>query len=154
MEPTISQQSTFFECIKAQKSLDLPCRLQVLTVHIILEALGWFTLGGHIKLISPPVAEWSRRAYPAPLEAGGVGSNPANSDAQHVPSLRRWRFEVPFALSVTHYRCCTIFILRFPTFLPMMVVRLSYMYITKRHRFVSFTQNVDFRCCFNSSPFR
>jgi hypothetical protein len=39
-----------------------------------------------------PVAEWSRRTYPAPLGAGGVGSIPDNSDAQHVPSFRRWRF--------------------------------------------------------------
>jgi hypothetical protein len=38
------------------------------------------------------VAEWSRRTYPAPLGAGGVGSIPANSDAQNVPSFRRWRF--------------------------------------------------------------
>jgi hypothetical protein len=37
-----------------------------------------------------PVAEWSRRTYPAPLGAGGVGSIPANSDAQNVPSFRRW----------------------------------------------------------------
>ncbi len=40
----------------------------------------------------PTVAEWSRRTYPAPLEAGGVGLIPANSDAQNVPSFRRWRF--------------------------------------------------------------
>ncbi len=39
-------------------------------------------------------AEWSRRTYPAPLGAGGVGSIPANSDAQNVPSFRRWRFEM------------------------------------------------------------
>jgi hypothetical protein len=25
---------------------------------------------------------------------GGVGSIPANSDAQNVPSFRRWRFEM------------------------------------------------------------
>jgi hypothetical protein len=42
----------------------------------------------------PTVAEWSRRTYPAPLGAGGVGSIPANSDAQNVPSFRRWRFEI------------------------------------------------------------
>ncbi len=41
---------------------------------------------------NPTVAEWSRRTYPAPLGAGGVGSIPANSDAQNVPSFRRWRF--------------------------------------------------------------
>ncbi len=38
------------------------------------------------------VAEWSRRTYPAPLGAGGVGSIPGNSDALNVPSFRRWRF--------------------------------------------------------------
>ncbi len=35
-----------------------------------------------------------RRIFPAPLGAGGVGSIPANSDAQNVPSFRRWRFEM------------------------------------------------------------
>jgi hypothetical protein len=40
------------------------------------------------------VAEWSRRTYPAPLGAGGVGSIPANSDALNVPSYRRWLFEM------------------------------------------------------------
>ena len=42
----------------------------------------------------PAVAERLRQAYPAPLGAGGVGSIPANSDAQNVPSFRRWRFEM------------------------------------------------------------
>jgi hypothetical protein len=42
----------------------------------------------------PTVAEWSRRTFPAPLGAGGVGSIPANSDAQNVPFFRRWRFEM------------------------------------------------------------
>jgi hypothetical protein len=44
----------------------------------------------------PAVAERSRRVYPAFLEwAGpGVGSIPANSNAQNVPSFRRWRFEM------------------------------------------------------------
>jgi hypothetical protein len=43
-----------------------------------------------------------RRAYPAPLGRAGVGSIPANPDAQNVPSFRRWRFEMklsPFFLS-------------------------------------------------------
>ncbi len=44
--------------------------------------------------VMPTVAEWSRRTYPAPLGAGGVGSIPANPDAQNVPSFRRWRFEM------------------------------------------------------------
>ncbi len=33
-------------------------------------------------ILMPIVAEWSRRTYPAPLGAVGVGSIPANSDAQ------------------------------------------------------------------------
>ncbi len=44
--------------------------------------------------IMPPVAERLRRAYPALTERDGVGSIPANSDAQNVPSFRRWRFEM------------------------------------------------------------
>jgi hypothetical protein len=40
------------------------------------------------------VADWSRRTYPAPLGAAGVGSIPADPDAQNVPSFRRWRFEM------------------------------------------------------------
>jgi hypothetical protein len=51
----------------------------------------------------PTVAEWSRRTYPAPLGAGGVGSIPANSAAQNVPSFRRWRFEMklsPFCIGL------------------------------------------------------
>ncbi len=46
----------------------------------------------------PAVAEWLRRAYPALLERAGVGSIPANSDAQDVPSFRRWRFEMKLGL--------------------------------------------------------
>ncbi len=42
----------------------------------------------------PAVAERLRRAYPALLEWDGVGSIPANSDAQNVPSFRRWRIEM------------------------------------------------------------
>jgi hypothetical protein len=42
----------------------------------------------------PAVAERLRRAYPALLEWDGVGSIPANSDAQNMPSFRRWRFEM------------------------------------------------------------
>ena len=40
------------------------------------------------------VAKWSWRTYPAPLGADGVGSIPANPDAQNVPSFRRRRFEM------------------------------------------------------------
>jgi hypothetical protein len=39
---------------------------------------------------------------PCSSGAGGVGSIPANSDAQNVPSFRRWRFEMklsPFCFS-------------------------------------------------------
>jgi hypothetical protein len=51
----------------------------------------------------PPVAERLRRAYPALLDRAGVGSIPANSDAQNVPSFRRWRFEMklsPFTTGI------------------------------------------------------
>ena len=47
-------------------------------------------VNGHHKLNR--YFQWSRRTYPAPLGPGGVGSIPANSDAQNVPSFRRWRF--------------------------------------------------------------
>ncbi len=40
------------------------------------------------------VAERLRQAYPTLLEWAGMGSIPANSDAQNVPSFRRWRFEM------------------------------------------------------------
>jgi hypothetical protein len=40
------------------------------------------------------VAERLRQAYPPLPEWAGVGSIPANSDAQNVPSFRRWRFEM------------------------------------------------------------
>ena len=40
------------------------------------------------------INERLRRAYPAPLGRAGVGSIPANPDAQNVPSFRRWRFEM------------------------------------------------------------
>jgi hypothetical protein len=56
----------------------------------------------------PTVAEWSRRTYPAPLGAGGVGSIPSNSDAENVPSFRRWRFAMklsPFILVYTSIYC-------------------------------------------------
>ena len=46
------------------------------------------------KVFFHVVAEWSRRTYPALSGAGGVGSIPANSDAQNVPYFRRWRFEM------------------------------------------------------------
>ncbi len=54
----------------------------------------------------PPVAERLRRAYPALPEWDGVGSIPANSNAQNVPSFRRWRFEMklsPCSIQGRHY---------------------------------------------------
>jgi hypothetical protein len=42
----------------------------------------------------PPVAERLRREYPALLERAGVGSIPANFNAQNVSSFCRWRFEM------------------------------------------------------------
>ncbi len=50
----------------------------------------------------PTVAEWSRRTYPAPLGAGGVGSIPANPDAQDAPSFRRRRFETRLSPFIIH----------------------------------------------------
>ncbi len=41
-----------------------------------------------------PVAEKSRRAYPALPGRADVGSIPANSDALNVPSFCRWRLEM------------------------------------------------------------
>ena len=41
-----------------------------------------------------PVAELVRADIPCSPEAGCVGSIPANSDAQNVPSFRHWRFEM------------------------------------------------------------
>jgi hypothetical protein len=45
-------------------------------------------------MVKAAVAERLRRAYPAPLGRAGVGSIPANPDAQNVPSFRLWRFEM------------------------------------------------------------
>ena len=42
----------------------------------------------------PAVAELVKADIPCSPGAGGVGSIPANSDAQNVPSFRRWRFEM------------------------------------------------------------
>jgi hypothetical protein len=52
------------------------------------------TAGPPRSLCMPALAERLRRAYPAPLGRAGVGSIPANPDAQNVPSFRRWRFEM------------------------------------------------------------
>ncbi len=40
-----------------------------------------------MDLLMPTVAEWSRRTYPAPLGAGGVGSITANSKRAFIPPL-------------------------------------------------------------------
>ena len=69
-----------------------------------LASLCWPAL---FVLYMPPVAKKPRRrAYPAlpSPESAGVGSIPANPDAQNVPSFkfRRWRFEMklsPFYIS-------------------------------------------------------
>ncbi len=56
---------------------------------------------------------WWRRTYPTPLGAGGVGSIHANSDAQNVPSFRRWQFVMklsPFLVKATEGACSTGFI--------------------------------------------
>jgi hypothetical protein len=41
-----------------------------------------------------PLPSWRKARIPCSSGAGGVGSIPANSDAQNVPSFRRWRFEM------------------------------------------------------------
>jgi hypothetical protein len=52
-------------------------------------------LGVNRKIIDARSLVGKRRTYPAPPgQRGGVGSMPANSDAQNVPSFRRWRFEM------------------------------------------------------------
>jgi hypothetical protein len=54
------------------------------------------------------VAERLRRAYPALPERAGVGSIPANPDAQNVPSFRRWRFGMklsPFLGGDLYFKC-------------------------------------------------
>ncbi len=45
------------------------------------------------------------------MVAGGVGSIPANSDAQNVPSFRRWRFEMklsPFGVCICVCVCVCV----------------------------------------------
>ncbi len=41
-----------------------------------------------------PIAWLAKAGIPCSSGANGVGSIPANSDAQYVPSFRRWRFEM------------------------------------------------------------
>ncbi len=45
----------------------------------------------HMILTMP---SWRKARIPCSSGAGGVGSIPANPDAQNVPSFRRWRFEM------------------------------------------------------------
>jgi hypothetical protein len=40
------------------------------------------------------IACLNKAGIPCSSGAGGVGSIPANSDAQYVPPFRRWRFEM------------------------------------------------------------
>jgi hypothetical protein len=65
------------------------------------------------------VAERLRRAYPALTEQAGVGSIPANPDAQNVLSFRRWRLEMklsPFFGYIPDLcRCCDILSYRVQT---------------------------------------
>ncbi len=53
----------------------------------------------------PTVAERLRRAYTAPPERAGVGSIPANPNAQNVPSFRRWRFEMKLSPLYIYIYC-------------------------------------------------
>jgi hypothetical protein len=55
------------------------------------------------KYVPPSLVGEGR--IPCSSGAGGVGSIPANSDAQNVPSFRRWRFEMklsPFFFFFKH----------------------------------------------------
>jgi hypothetical protein len=42
----------------------------------------------------PPLAYLANAGISCSFGEGGVGSIPANSDAQNVPSFCRWRFEM------------------------------------------------------------
>ncbi len=81
------------------------CQWWILLLAVwVLEALsrienknfehGMNTLNVYLHFAMPAVAERLRLAYPAPPGRAGVGSIPANPDAQNVPSFRRWRFEM------------------------------------------------------------
>ena len=66
-----------------ENALHIILHSQHICLHIILHILG------------------RKARIPCSSRAGGVGSIPANPDAQNVPSFRRWRFEMklsPFLL--------------------------------------------------------
>jgi hypothetical protein len=68
--------------------------------HTSIDPRAWTSLAAVNSLISIDffckmyTAERLRLAYPALLERACVGLIPSNSDAQNVPSFRRWRFEM------------------------------------------------------------
>jgi hypothetical protein len=65
--------------------------------RMVLKAMGTRFRGhlGHHVVFCYNFICWQRQAYPAQMAAPpGVGSIPANSDAQNVHSFRRRRFEV------------------------------------------------------------
>jgi hypothetical protein len=49
----------------------------------------------------------AKGAHTLPSGAGGVGSIPANPDAQNVPSFRRWRFEMKLS-PFFFFNCCNM----------------------------------------------
>jgi hypothetical protein len=49
---------------------------------------------------------YSILTHTLPSGAGGVGSIPANPDAQNVPSFRRWRFEMKLSPFFFYSRVC------------------------------------------------
>jgi hypothetical protein len=75
-------------------------------------------VSGAVEIMT--VAEWSRRTYPAPLGAGGVGSIPANSDAQTVPLFRRWRFE----MKLSPFLVQSVFKISPPIFGPLLITEM------------------------------
>jgi hypothetical protein len=62
------------------------------SAHCINEPL-WQERTQEILICLPPSLVGEGR-IPCSTGAGGVGSIPANPDAQNVPSFRRWRFEM------------------------------------------------------------
>jgi hypothetical protein len=59
----------------------------------MIEIVPLNLLGGCI-LTHVPSSREVKASIPALPERAGVGSIPANSDAQKVPSFRLWRFEM------------------------------------------------------------
>jgi hypothetical protein len=64
---------------------------------------------GHMSFLCVINVYVGEGRIPCSTGAGGVGSIPANSDAQNVPSFRRWRFEMklsPFCMFQSSARAC------------------------------------------------